>query len=202
MSIRTFGYIQSKLTGNEKKVEVPQGVRIFDSYDLRGVLDGIRDQGQVPKCVSCAMTDVVRYKMNMGIYEKCDFDDALFYDNRPDYGDGVEGMCPIDAFKYLEQEGVCGQKGQVYAMVDSVQAAKYSIITNGPLMACLMVRSYDDDFWNGEYVYGGHAVTLVGYDKNGFILRNSWGEEFGNKGYVTFPFSKFKYGLEYWTLIA
>lgn len=29
----------------------------------------------------------------------------------------------------------------------------------------------------------GHAVTIVGYDENGFIFKNSWGESWGDKGY-------------------
>lgn len=198
--MRTFGYIQSKLTGNEKKLEIPENVKLYDSYDLRKVLDPIRDQGNIPKCVSCALTDMVRYKMNMGIYKDVNFEDGIFYDTRPNQDS--EGMQPIDALNYLVNTGVGDQKGSIYAMVNDVDTAKYAIITNGPIMSCLLVKSYNDDFWNGRRMYGGHATTLVGYNKDGFILRNSWGEEFGNNGYVIFPFDKFKEGLEYWTLIS
>jgi hypothetical protein len=31
---------------------------------------------------------------------------------------------------------------------------------------------------------GGHAVALVGYTATGFIVRNSWGTEWGDKGYA------------------
>ncbi len=30
---------------------------------------------------------------------------------------------------------------------------------------------------------GGHAVALVGYTKDRFIVRNSWGLSWGDKGY-------------------
>lgn len=38
---------------------------------------------------------------------------------------------------------------------------------------------------------GGHAVVLVGYDdsRQKFIFRNSWGTEWGNQGYGTFPYA-------------
>jgi C1A family cysteine protease len=42
----------------------------------------------------------------------------------------------------------------------------------------------------GESVVGGHAVVLVGYDTatQRFIVRNSWGADWGQSGYFTMPF--------------
>ncbi len=31
--------------------------------------------------------------------------------------------------------------------------------------------------------YGGHAVTIVGYNNKGFIFKNSWGKDWGDSGY-------------------
>src|SRR5262249_16064029 len=43
----------------------------------------------------------------------------------------------------------------------------------------------------GEQVVGGHAVLAVGYDdaQHVFLVRNSWGEGWGMKGYFTFPYA-------------
>ncbi len=41
-------------------------------------------------------------------------------------------------------------------------------------------------FPEGEY--GGHAVTIVGYDDIGFIIKNSWGEQWGTGGYARINF--------------
>jgi C1A family cysteine protease len=42
-----------------------------------------------------------------------------------------------------------------------------------------------------ERALGGHAVMAVGYDdpKQWFLLRNSWGPEWGMKGYFTLPYT-------------
>jgi C1A family cysteine protease len=43
----------------------------------------------------------------------------------------------------------------------------------------------------GESVLGGHAVLAVGYedDQQRFIVRNSWGDTWGMKGYFTMPYA-------------
>ncbi|MDD5543349.1 MAG: C1 family peptidase [Acidobacteriia bacterium] len=44
---------------------------------------------------------------------------------------------------------------------------------------------------SGEGQLGGHAVLAVGYDdaKQWFIVRNSWGSQWGMKGYFTLPYA-------------
>jgi C1A family cysteine protease len=41
-----------------------------------------------------------------------------------------------------------------------------------------------------EQLIGGHAVVAVGYDTRtrSFIVRNSWGADWGLQGYFTIPF--------------
>jgi C1A family cysteine protease len=58
---------------------------------------------------------------------------------------------------------------------------------------------------HNEKVVGGHAVVAVGYDDQNqwFIVRNSWGDSWGMKGYFTMPY---QYLLEtnlsddFWTI--
>ena len=67
------------------------------------------------------------------------------------------------------------------------------LATNGPIMAALNVdASWDNAAANGgkidtfqpNTVRGGHAVAVVGYRTDGrFIVRNSWGTGWGDKGF-------------------
>jgi C1A family cysteine protease len=43
---------------------------------------------------------------------------------------------------------------------------------------------------NNDYVLGGHCVVICGYDdtKQLFIMRNSWGTHWGDKGYFYLPY--------------
>jgi len=55
-----------------------------------------------------------------------------------------------------------------------------------------------------EKLLGGHAVLLVGYDnrKKVFIARNSWGTNWGDKGYFYMPFDIVKPNMssDYWII--
>lgn len=57
----------------------------------------------------------------------------------------------------------------------------------------------------GERVVGGHAVLAVGYDdpSQRFIVRNSWGDAWGQAGYFTMPYAYLlspKLANDFWTV--
>ncbi len=63
----------------------------------------------------------------------------------------------------------------------------------------------------GDKLDGGHAVVAVGYDdgkkigkdKGALLIRNSWGTEWGDKGYGWLPYTYVEGGLaeDFWTLV-
>ena len=54
-----------------------------------------------------------------------------------------------------------------------------------------------------ERMLGGHAVLAVGFDqqKKRFLVRNSWGEKWGQKGYFTMPYKYLEtLAQDFWTI--
>jgi hypothetical protein len=48
---------------------------------------------------------------------------------------------------------------------------------------------------------GGHAFAIVGYDASGFVVQNSWGDEWGSLGFALLPYEEWiMYGRDAWTL--
>lgn len=57
----------------------------------------------------------------------------------------------------------------------------------------------------GDRVLGGHAVVAVGYDRKAkrFLVRNSYGKAWGNKGHFTMPFAYLTnddLAADFWTI--
>ncbi|HEY9650116.1 MAG TPA: C1 family peptidase, partial [Coleofasciculaceae cyanobacterium] len=58
---------------------------------------------------------------------------------------------------------------------------------------------------DSEQVVGGHAVLTVGYDdsQQRFMIRNSWGSDWGMGGYFTLPYSYIlnaSLATDFWTI--
>ncbi|MDD2901351.1 MAG: C1 family peptidase [Syntrophales bacterium] len=80
----------------------------------------------------------------------------------------------------------------------TVETLKSALVTYGPLVTSIDV--YDDFFsyQSGIYSYvsgtyqGDHAVVIVGYNDPGqyFIVKNSWGEGWGEAGYFRVAYSQ------------
>jgi pimeloyl-ACP methyl ester carboxylesterase len=46
---------------------------------------------------------------------------------------------------------------------------------------------------------GGHAFALVGFNRIGFVVQNSWGTKWGSKGFATLPYEEWvRYGSDAW----
>jgi C1A family cysteine protease len=203
----------SELDGLEKTVSLTN-VETFEKFNLKN-LTGIVNQGSTPKCVSVCLSDMVKYKINTGLYKSIKFSDDYFFKTRSNKNE--EGMSPKEAFNILYKTGISTNpseeslKCSLYAMVkntfnnieDYIKLLKQTIICNGPVLIALPCYDESITFWKSSSSSPNyyHAVQLVGYDKDGFVLKNSWGTEFGNSGYCTLSYLDINYIKEAWVLI-
>lgn len=89
---------------------------------------------------------------------------------------------------------------KAYARLDSLEAMKKSLVVNGPFVIGVPVYSNwsSQEVWttgkipmpNNSEHRGAHALCVVGYDDDTqlFKFKNSWGKEWGDKGYGYLPY--------------
>lgn len=194
------------------------------TLDLRADLNQVRDQGAQGACAgevaACMKEWQERQDVNFLDYMSPQF----IYNSRENQGE--EGMYSRDVMSILYKFGSVKEtdypyltftpitqelldiaahyKIQGYASVNTVDGLKRALYKNGPCYFAIPVYNYGMRLWKprqGDSLIGGHAITAVGYNEQGFILRNSWGENWGDKGYTVFPYEDWGLQWEVWTTI-
>ncbi len=127
---------------------------------------------------------------------------------------GVQGDCPETEWPYVPAKFKTKPSSACYKDALKYKAVSYQRVTQtlGQLKGCLasgypfvfgftVYESFESAQVaktghaslpkSGEQTVGGHAVVGVGYDdaKQWFMVRNSWGDGWGLKGYFTLPYA-------------
>lgn len=198
-------------------------VALPETLDLRNYAQPIRDQGQQGACAAMSGAAMKEYQeaLDSGLNEY--MSPQFIYNLR---ADDQEGMTMRDLMSILRSAGTCREvvfpygsmqkppqtardeaaryKIQSYARVTSADELKTALFLNGPCIIAVPVYNFTERMWmqyNGENLLGYHAMSVYGYDNNGFIIRNSWSENWGNKGYCIMPYEHFGLAIEAWTTI-
>lgn len=93
-----------------------------------------------------------------------------------------------------------------YARIYSIDGLKHSLKCNGPCLITFPVFNYGNEMWiqnKDEEMMGGHAMTVVGYNdiEKHFIIRNSWGDNWNDKGHCYYKYNDWGSHWELWTTI-
>ncbi len=80
-----------------------------------------------------------------------------------------------------------------YARCKTDEDVKYALMTYGPVLAGVdWYKEYQlkDGVisFNEKSDCGGHAVIIYGFNEKGWLVQNSWGTSFGNKGRFILPY--------------
>lgn len=207
----------SKLDGTEyvldEMVDIPASLKVPIEYSYNKFMPEIKDQGTRPTCVPTSISYLIELKKSL---DDIDFDMSIeqIYDIRADKD--VSGMSIKEALVHMKNTGYISYKAHkkndvnkletidYYVKLNSIPYIKYSLLSNGPCIFALPVfDSNRCDFWNGNNFEGGHAICCIGYDEDGFILRNTWGPSWGNHGNCYLPYSEVNENLmEAWGIIV
>ena len=206
--MKNYGYISSIIPDDVKKFEVSKSKPLPLKYSYRDFLPPVLDQGSDPYCIPYSVSTWLNWKENMKIGGKKDFHIKYsdIYKSKTVVGNG---MTYREALNYLKSHGVKTDKGVMkiseFGYVTSTALLKQAIIANGPCFGSLPV--YDETsetFWKKikSSPEGWHSVTIVGWDAKGFIIRNSWGESWGDDGYGVVPYLDASSFKEIWTILG
>lgn len=194
------------------------------TLDYRSELPDVRDQGSQGSCSAQTAACMKEWQEFIDVEFTGHMSPQYIYNLREN--SGSYGMSPRDTMKILSKEGIVHEKHypygstheisdllrkngykyriKGYARIYTVNELKKALVGNGPCYIAFPVHNWDMYFWRktGQSVnYGGHAVSVVGYTKDSFIIRNSWGTDWGDKGYTYYPFDEWGAHWEIWTTI-
>lgn len=190
--MRTYGMYASDMSDVEEAKN-----RILNlpySYELPDQ-DKIIDQGDRGICVSVSMKEAIEFHGLMRS-KKLNIPMDYFYNKRQNKK--LDGMTVKEAMEQARKDKYIER----YAKIQDPDTLKSSILTQGPCIICLNVKdSTREEFWKGAAQEGGHALVAIGWDKNGFILKNSWGYGYGIEGLGTLSYKDWNYIRELWTIL-
>jgi C1A family cysteine protease len=193
-------------------------------------MPAVRNQGSRGTCAAHAAAAIKEWQehTDSGYDGKMSPEFVYFYrENKPNAGmfsrDVMKilagrGCCTESEFPYQKSESTvpvavpadieASAKNNTikeYATVATIEGVKTALYQNGPCYIAFSVYDVRPQFWRKSapdvQMKGGHAVVIVGYTSEGFILRNSWGTSFGEGGYVIYPYSDFGMHREIWSTI-
>ena len=197
--------------------------------DLRNDLRDVRNQGSAGTCAAQSAACMKEWQEKQDINYTGYMSPQFIYNLRENEGEGMYGrdvmrilskigVCYEYDYKYGTKESkeeltanndiiakALNFKIKSYARINTIEATKKSLFRNGPCIICFPVYNQGIEMWKptkkGEKIIGGHAMTIVGYTKKAFIIRNSWGEDWGDDGYCNYPFTQWGSHWEIWTTI-
>ena len=203
-----------------KSIEIPV------KTNNRETMFQTRDQGNQGSCAAMAASAMKEWQEIRDVELKEYLSPQFIYNNRENIGE--DGMTNRDLMKILQSKGVCLEsmypygttkkiseeaiaqaelfKINNYARIYTLNELKQALYIKGPCIIAVPVYNYSDRMWHqntGDEFLGGHDMCVVDYDDelNCLWIRNSWGVEFGESGYVKMSYQDFQDAWEWWSTV-
>lgn len=190
---KQFDLILSK---GVKAQTITKSVELPENYSIP--MGQIYDQGSSSMCAVYALADLMERAYNI----KGSFNKGELYGLRSTQ----DGMMLSELFQLAKIHGFTKKddiyKVHEYFRIGSSNDIQKAIVSMFGVIIGIPVYNYGPSFWLGDQLLGYHAVPLVGYTRNGFTIKNSWGTQWANNGTTTLPYHEVESAvLEAWTFI-
>lgn len=175
----------------------------------KGKVSPVKNQGKCGSCWTFSATGAMESHLDIQFNEKKDLSQQQLLDCSYQYqNNGCKGGLERQAFEYVMDYGIMGaqsypymgregqcrydERGVVadileYHMVHQYEQALIESIEYGPVSVAIHsapIQHYVSGIFN-EACDGNvdHAVLAVGYGPDYYLIKNSWGTQFGEGGY-------------------
>merc|ERR1712187_1057877 len=116
----------------------------------------------------------------------------LAFNYTRDFGIALEKDLPYQArdMQCPKYKAAAKGTGYVHLPTNDADALETALATKGPVAVSVAANwgRYEGGIFSGSCSDDDcsidHAVVAVGYDKDYWLIRNSWGEDWGEKGYI------------------
>ena len=150
--------------------------------------------GKLPKNVGMTMRDMLKTAQRNGICP--------------------EKLCPYISSEMNKPPGPFTEsfakwfKVRHYMRITSIEDIKKTLLNQQVVLVGVQInesfKRYTGDIYvaDKERLYGGHAITVIGYDEvnEWFVCINSWDNDYKDKGLMYVPYDYFnKYCFDMWT---
>ena len=120
----------------------------------------------------------------------------VLYEVLPGNSDVNEAMQKVQERKSELLSKAYPNRISTYYKIDSEKAMKYALMHDGPVAGGM--KLYDHSDWNDKAVYifnptdswSGHAVLVIGWTEDYWIIQNSWGYNWGDHGLFYIPITE------------
>lgn len=218
-----FEHIARASIGKYEAVQPPE-------FDLRKELKfpSPRDQGTRGTCAAMVGATIkeIQEARDCGFTDRMSPEFIYFHrDNRPSggmYGRNVFqilqkiGSVPESIYPYRDDESAQKPSDELYEIANHFKIANFARVTTtsglkkalleiGPCYIQLPLYGTRPTFWrpthHSDKPDGGHALTVIGYTEEGFILQNSWGADWNDDGCIVFPYDEWSVHWECWVSV-
>lgn len=197
-----------------------------ETLDLRDDMFDVKDQGNYGTCSAMTASQMKENEEIIDVQLQEMLSPQYVYNLRKNYPE--EGMYSRDTMDILVKKGIVEERlypyaktfdpdipadllerGQSYkckgyAQITTVDGLKQALYENGVCYMAIPVYNFGARMWfqyPGQYLLGGHAISIVGYTLDSFIIRNSWGDDWNGNGHTLFPFTDWGLQWEVWTAL-